>query len=52
MPVDVLISPEQVVTEYIARLISFPGALQVLDFASGRVQMVAVKNNRTEYDCR
>ena len=42
-PVDVLISPEQVVTEYIARLIGFPGALQVLDFASGRVQMVAVK---------
>ena len=43
MPVDVLISPEQVVTEYIARLIGFPGALQVLDFASGRVQMVVVK---------
>ena len=43
MPVDVLISPEQVVTEYIARLISFPGVLQVLDFADGRVQMVAVK---------
>ena len=43
MPVDVLISPEQVVTEYIARLIGFPGVLQVLDFASGRVQMVAVK---------
>ena len=43
MPVDVLISPEQVVTEYIARLIDFPGALQVLDFAGGRVQMVAVK---------
>ena len=43
MPVDVLISPEQVVTEYIASLIDFPGALQVLDFASGRVQMVAVK---------
>ena len=43
MPVDVLISPEQVVTEYIASLIDFPGALQVLEFASGRVQMVAVK---------
>ena len=43
MPVDVLISPEQVVTEYIARLIDYPGALQVLDFASGRVQMVALK---------
>ena len=43
LPVDVLISPEQIVTEYIERLISFPGALQVLDFANGNVQMVAVK---------
>ena len=40
---DVLISPERIVTEYIERLISFPGALQVLDFAGGNVQMVAVK---------
>ena len=43
LPIDVLISPEQIVTEYIERLISFPGALQVLDFADGKVQMVAVK---------
>ena len=43
LPIDVLISPEQVVTEYIERLISFPGALQVLDFADGEAQMVAVK---------
>ena len=43
MPIDVLISPEQVVTEYIARLIDFPGVLQALDFADGRVQMVAAK---------
>ena len=35
LPIDVLISPEQVVTEYIERLIGFPGALQVLDFADG-----------------
>lgn len=42
LPIDVLISPEQVVTEYIERLISFPGALQVLDFANGQAQMVAV----------
>ncbi len=42
LPIDVLISPEQVVTEYIERLISFPGALQVLDFANGMAQMVAV----------
>ena len=43
MPVDVLISPEQLVTEYIERLIANPGALQVLDFAGGRVQLVAVR---------
>lgn len=43
LPIDVLISPEQVVTEYIERLISFPGALQVLDFAEGKAQMVAIK---------
>lgn len=43
LPVDVLISPEQLVTEYIQRLIENPGALQVLDFADGKVQMVAVR---------
>ncbi len=43
LPIDVLISPEQIVTEYIARLVSFPGALQVLDFASGKAQMVAIR---------
>ena len=42
-PVDVLISPEQVVTDYILRLIEYPGALQVLDFANGRVRLVAVR---------
>ncbi|QKX16655.1 Trk system potassium transporter TrkA [Microbulbifer sp. YPW1] len=43
IPIDVLISPEQIVSEYIARLIEHPGALQVLDFADGRVQLVAVR---------
>jgi trk system potassium uptake protein TrkA len=43
LPIDVLISPEQLVTNYIHRLIEYPGALQVLDFAGGRVQLVAVK---------
>jgi len=42
-PVDVLISPESLVTEYIARLIEYPGALQVLDFADGRAQLVATQ---------
>jgi len=43
LPIDVLISPEQLVTDYIQRLIEHPGALQVLDFASGRIQLVAVR---------
>jgi len=43
LPIDVLISPEQLVTDYILRLIEHPGALQVLDFAGGRVRLVAVR---------
>ena len=43
LPIDVLLNPEQLVTEYIEDLISFPGALQVLDFANGKAQMVALK---------
>ncbi len=43
MPIDVLIYPEQVVTDHIERLLQHPGALQVLDFAQGRMQLVAVK---------
>ena len=42
MPIDVLISPEQLVTDYICRLIEYPGTLQVLDFAGGVAQLVAV----------
>lgn len=41
--VDVVISPEQIVRDHIARLIEFPGASQVLDFADGLVQLVGVK---------
>ena len=47
LPIDVLISPEQIVTEYIERLIAFPGALQVLDFAGGKAQMVAIRVSDT-----
>lgn len=43
LPIDVLISPEQLVTEHLERLISYPRALQVLEFAEGKVQMVAVR---------
>ena len=43
LPIDVLISPEQIVTDYIKRIIDTPGALQVLNFADGKVQLVAVR---------
>lgn len=43
VPINVLISPEQLVTEHVFRLILHPGALQVLEFARGKVQMVAVR---------
>lgn len=43
IPIDVIISPELLVTQYIKRLIEYPGALQVLDFAGGKVQLVAVR---------
>ncbi|MFT5082516.1 MAG: trk system potassium uptake protein TrkA [Lentisphaeria bacterium] len=43
VPVDVIISPEQLVSDYIYKLVEQPGALQVLDFAGGLVQLVAVK---------
>ena len=43
IPIDVIISPEQVVTDYIKRLIDHPGALQVTNFAGGRVQLVGVR---------
>ncbi|MEK6735775.1 MAG: Trk system potassium transporter TrkA [Pseudomonadota bacterium] len=41
--VDFAICPEQILTEYIEKLIEFPEALQVLDFASGKVSLVAVR---------
>ncbi|PCJ27731.1 MAG: Trk system potassium transporter TrkA [SAR86 cluster bacterium] len=41
--VDVVVSPELIVSSAISRLIDLPGSLQVLDFADGKVQLVAVK---------
>lgn len=41
--VDVPISPEQLVTEHVVHLIRYPGSLQVLDFADGRIRLVGVK---------
>lgn len=46
IPIDVRISPEQLVCEYIEQLILYPGASQVLDFAGGRVRLVGAKADR------
>jgi len=46
LPVDVLISPEQLVCEYVEQLILYPGALQVLEFADGRVRLVGARADR------
>lgn len=43
VPIDHLISPEQLVTDNIYKLIEYPGALQVVNFAEGKVSLVAVK---------
>lgn len=45
LPVDVLISPEMLVSKYVQNLIEHPGAHQVLNFANGKVQLVAIKVN-------
>jgi len=42
IPIDVIISPEQLITEHIQRIIEHPGAIQVVDFAEGKVRMVGV----------
>ena len=42
IPVDEIIAPEQLVTEHIEQLIHYPGALQVLDFADGKVRLAGV----------
>ena len=41
--VNFALCPEQVITDYITKLIEFPEALQVLSFAAGRVALVAVR---------
>ncbi len=46
VPVDVLISPEQLVSKNIYRLIKYPGSLQVVEFVNGRLLMVAAKAER------
>ncbi len=43
MAINTVISPELLVMRYIEQLIRYPGALQVLDFADGKLRLVALK---------
>ncbi|MFP3019715.1 MAG: Trk system potassium transporter TrkA [Arsenophonus sp.] len=43
IPIDYLISPEKLIIDYIYKLIQYPGALQVVNFANGKVSIVAAK---------
>uniref|UniRef100_Q0I184 Trk system potassium uptake protein TrkA n=1 Tax=Histophilus somni (strain 129Pt) TaxID=205914 RepID=Q0I184_HISS1 len=43
IPIDHIISPEQLVTEEISRLIDYPGALQVAHLANENISIVVVK---------
>ena len=43
IPVDVIISPEQLITQHVLHLIEYPGALQVVDFAGGKIKLVGLK---------
>jgi trk system potassium uptake protein TrkA len=43
IPVDIVISPEQIVMEAIRNLIEFPGVLHISEFAYGLVRLFSVK---------
>lgn len=46
LPVDVLISPEYLISQYVQRLIEHPGSLQVLDFANGKIKLLAMRADK------
>lgn len=41
IPIDVCISPEKMITKMVGRLIEYPSALQVIDFAEGKLRMIS-----------
>ena len=43
IPVDIVVSPEKLITNYIQALIDTPGSLQVLEFGDGILNLVGVK---------
>jgi trk system potassium uptake protein TrkA len=48
IPIDVCISPEQLVTEHIINLIDYPGTTQILEFSDGKVLLMTIKINQQD----
>jgi trk system potassium uptake protein len=49
IPIDVVISPEIIVMDYIRNLIEFPGVLYVSEFADGLVRLFSVRISRSSF---
>ncbi len=47
LPVDVLISPEYLISQSIQRLIQHPNSLQVLDFVNGQITLLVMRAGKT-----
>lgn len=43
LPIDVIISPEKLVTDQVKQMIDYPGAFQLVDFSSGDMQITTIK---------
>ncbi|GIS74612.1 MAG: hypothetical protein CM1200mP12_03310 [Gammaproteobacteria bacterium] len=43
IPVDIVVSPEKLITNHIQALIDTPGSLQVLEFGDGLLYLVGVR---------
>ena len=46
LAVDVRISPEKLVCQHIEQLLHFPGAMQALEFADGKIRLVGARADK------
>lgn len=43
IPIDVIIVPEQLVSDAVSQLIDYPGARQVVDFVDGKLNLITIR---------
>jgi len=48
IPIDVCISPEELITSHIINLVKYPGTTQILEFAEGRLLLMTIKITLTD----